>query len=166
MAGEMSVASTEPFGPTLRAAAMLWPPAPAARSSTRLPAPHTGGVEHRLRGLPEPDFKGWAPSVPGGSRILPLLAGAGLVLNWIERHGVFLAVRCRRFVYLCARSAPIPEDPDWHFARSTRTGTPDGSGGRLRRQHAHTAALLAVSSAGRADGSFATAEQSYRLVGD
>ena len=38
MLEEMSVARTDPPGPTRRAAASVWPPAPAATSSTRLPA--------------------------------------------------------------------------------------------------------------------------------
>src|SRR3712207_1588364 len=37
IAGEMSVASTWPFGPTRRAASRVWPPAPAATSRTRAP---------------------------------------------------------------------------------------------------------------------------------
>ena len=38
MVGEMSVASTRPSSPARRAAATVWPPAPAATSSTRAPA--------------------------------------------------------------------------------------------------------------------------------
>ena len=38
IADEMSVARTCPSGPTRRAAANVWPPAPAATSSTRAPA--------------------------------------------------------------------------------------------------------------------------------
>src|SRR5881409_2107382 len=38
MVGEMSVASTRPPGPARRAAARVWPPAPAATSRTREPS--------------------------------------------------------------------------------------------------------------------------------
>ena len=83
----MSVASTCPVGATRRAAARLWPPAPAATSSTRAAGGDAGRVEHPLRGRAEPVLDGRAPPVPCLGGVLPLLARGGLVRGRVERGG-------------------------------------------------------------------------------
>ena len=78
------MARTCPVGPTRRAAARLCPPAPAATSSTRLPAVTRGGVEHPFGGGTEPVFDDRPPPVPRLGGVLPLRARGGLVLLRIE----------------------------------------------------------------------------------
>ena len=84
----MSVATTEPVGPTRRAAARVWPPAPAATSSTAAAGGDAGRVEHALGRRAEPVLQRRPPAVPGLGGVLPLPAGGGLVLDRIEAHRV------------------------------------------------------------------------------
>ena len=83
----MSVASTWPGGPTRRAAASDWPPAPAATSSTVLPVVIPAVSSIRLVASPSQSSSVGPQRVPGGGGLLPLGAGGVLVADGIERDG-------------------------------------------------------------------------------